>query len=105
MVPSTIPSSIFGECNKLVSNFSPRRELRLSSGLSHDGKWKESDDKLKEIAMKILDTVRNIWCNPAFGDEFIESLNEGTYVNNVVVSAIHASLSNNPFGERAFITT
>ena len=77
----------------------------MSSGLSHDGKWKENDDKLKEIAMKILDTVRNIWCNPAFGDEFIESLNEGTYVNNVVVSAIHASLSNNPFGERAFITT
>ncbi|CAG8513150.1 7443_t:CDS:2 [Paraglomus occultum] len=105
MVPSTIPSSIFGGCNKLVSSFLPRRELRLRSGLWHDGKWKESDDKLKEIAIKILDSIRNIWCNPAFDDDFIESLDEGTYVNNVVVSATHASLSDNPFGERAFITT
>ncbi|CAG8781358.1 9017_t:CDS:2, partial [Gigaspora rosea] len=105
MVPLTIPSSVYRECNKLAINFSPRNELSLSYGLSHDGTWKESDNKLKEIAVKILDMLRNVWCNPAFGDEFIKSMNEGTYVNNVIVSAIHASLSDNPFGERAFITT
>ncbi|CAG8826972.1 15999_t:CDS:2, partial [Racocetra persica] len=65
---------------------------------------KESDDKLKEIAVKILDTLRNVWCNPVFGDEFIKSMNEGSYVNNVIVPAIHASLSDSPFGKRAFIT-
>nr|CAG8470395.1 11805_t:CDS:2 [Entrophospora candida] len=105
MVPLTIPSAIREECNKFVSNFMTRRMLRLHQGLSHDGNWKESNDKLKKVALKILDTMRNVWNNPAFRSEFVESLNEGTYVNNVVVSAIHASLFDNPFGECAFITT
>ncbi|CAJ0905786.1 12574_t:CDS:2 [Entrophospora sp. SA101] len=105
MVPSTIPSVIREECNKFVSNFTTRSMLRLHKGLSHDGNWKESNDRLKEVALKILDTMRNVWNNPAFRPEFVESLNEGTYVNNVVVSAIHVSLFDNPFRECAFITT
>ncbi|CAG8753301.1 8348_t:CDS:1, partial [Funneliformis mosseae] len=44
-------------------------------------------------------------CNPAFGSEFVEIMNEDTYVNNVVVSAIHATLFDNPFRKHAFIIT
>ncbi|CAJ0849202.1 13852_t:CDS:2, partial [Entrophospora sp. SA101] len=105
MVPPIIPSAIREECSKFVSNFMIRSTLSLHQGLSHDGNWKENNDKLKEVALKILDTMRNVWDNPAFRPEFVESLNEGTYVNNVVVTTIHASLFDNPFGECAFITT
>ncbi|CAG8617795.1 676_t:CDS:2 [Gigaspora margarita] len=69
------------------------------------GDWKESEVKLIEVTKKILETFKNIWCNPAFHPEFVESLNERTYVNNVVVPLINAALYNNPFGESAFITT
>ncbi|CAG8438069.1 2015_t:CDS:2 [Funneliformis mosseae] len=31
-------------------------------------------------------------------------MNKGTYVNNVVIFAIHATLFDNSFGEHAFIT-
>ncbi|CAG8710811.1 1341_t:CDS:2, partial [Dentiscutata heterogama] len=67
--------------------------------------WKESDDKLIEVTKKILETFKNIWCNPAFRPEFFKSLNEGTYVNNIIVLLINAVLYNNPSGELAFITT
>ena len=82
----------------------PRSIPRLQEGLTYDGNWKECDNKLNKVALKILDTLKNVWCNPAFGPEFVETMNEGTYVNNVVVSAIHVTLFDNPFGEHAFIT-
>ncbi|RIA79583.1 hypothetical protein C1645_840359 [Glomus cerebriforme] len=49
--------------------------------------------------------LENIWSNPAFRPEFAESLNEGTYVNNIVAPLIHVALYDNPFGESAFIMT
>ena len=83
----------------------PQSIPSLQEGLTYNGNWKEDDNKLNEVALKILDTLKSVWCNPAFGPEFVEMMNEGTYVNNVVVSAIHATLFDNPFGEHAFITT
>jgi hypothetical protein len=105
MVPPTIPRGITEECVKFVTNFMPRSIPRLQERLTHDGNWKEGGNKLNEVALKILDTLKSVWCNPAFGPEFVETMNEGTYVNNVVVSAIHATLFDNPFGEHVFITT
>ena len=105
MVPSTMPREISEECVKFVTKFIPQSIPRLQQGLLHDGNWKEGDNKLNEVALKILDTLKTVWCNPAFGPEFVETMNEGTYVNNVVVSAIRATLFDNPFGEHAFITT
>ncbi|PKY53856.1 hypothetical protein RhiirA4_447785 [Rhizophagus irregularis] len=93
MVPPTMPRGITEECVKFVTNFYATKYT------------KEGDNKLNEVALKILDTLKSVWCNPAFGPEFVETMNEGTYVNNVVVSAIHATLFDNPFGEHAFITT
>ena len=105
MIPETIPPMIQEKCNKFVSNFPTRSVSRLPHGLSHTGDRKESEEKLIEVAIKILEALKNILCNPAFHPKFVETLNEGTYVNNVVVPLIHATLFNNPFGESAFITT
>ena len=105
MVPSTMPREISEECVKFVTNFIPQSIPRLQQGLSRDGSWKEGDNKLNEVALKILDTLKSVWYNPAFGSDFVETMNEGTYVNNVVVSAICATLFDNPFGEHAYITT
>ncbi|KAF0460344.1 hypothetical protein F8M41_000610 [Gigaspora margarita] len=105
MVPESIPFAIQAECNNFISNFPSRNVSRLPYGLSHSGDWKESEVKLIEVTKKILETFKNIWCSPAFHPEFVESLNERTYVNNVVVPLINAALYNNPFGESAFITT
>ena len=61
-----IPPTIQEECNKFVSNFPTRSVSRLPHGLSHTGDWKESEEKLIEVAIKILEALKNIWCNPAF---------------------------------------
>ncbi|CAG8739703.1 5348_t:CDS:2, partial [Funneliformis mosseae] len=53
---------------------------RLQERLMHDGNWKEGGNKLNEVALKILDTLK-------------------------IVFAIHATLFDNPFGEYVFITT
>lgn len=45
------------------------------------------------------------WNNPAFGTNFVESLNEGTYVTNVIVPAIRATLKNLPLGKTTFISS
>ncbi|CAG8444529.1 11072_t:CDS:2 [Funneliformis mosseae] len=73
--------------NKFMSQSIPRLQERLT----YDRNWKEGDNKLNE-------------CNPAFGPEFVEMMNEGTYVNNVIISAIHTTLFDNSFREHAFIT-
>jgi len=36
---------------------------------------------------------------------FVGSLNEGTYVTNVIVPAIRASLKDLPFGRMAFVSS
>ena len=53
--------------------------------------------------MKILDAIKSIWYNLAFGPEFIEKLNEGTCVNNAVVTAILATFFDNPLENLLFL--
>ncbi|CAG8694271.1 9839_t:CDS:2, partial [Funneliformis mosseae] len=105
MVSPTIPRGITEECVKFVTNFMLRSILRLQERLTHDENWKEGNNKLNKVTLKILNTLKSIWCNPAFGPEFVETMNEGTYINNIVVFAIHATLFDNSFREYAFITT
>ncbi|CAG8747052.1 1941_t:CDS:1, partial [Funneliformis mosseae] len=104
IVPLTIPRGITEECVKFVTNFMSQSIPRLQERLTYNGNWKEDGNKLNEVALKILDMLKSVWYNPAFGPEFVETMNEDTYVNNVVVSAIHTTLFDNPFGEHVFIT-
>ncbi|RHZ81110.1 hypothetical protein Glove_123g73 [Diversispora epigaea] len=42
----------------------------------HTNDWKESEDKLEEITLKILETLESVWRNPTFCSEFIATMNE-----------------------------
>lgn len=104
MVPETLPGAILEECNNFASNFKPQNELRLPHELTHTGNWVEEENKLEEVSKEILKTLKSIWCNPAFLPQFSRSLNEGTYVNNVIIPLIQAALYYNPFGESSYIS-
>ncbi|RIA91862.1 hypothetical protein C1645_736774 [Glomus cerebriforme] len=61
---------------KLLRILSQNREIDLPRKLIHDGTWKETENELAIIAERILDTLSDSWNNPAFGVNFVESLNE-----------------------------
>ncbi|RIB17153.1 hypothetical protein C2G38_2188140 [Gigaspora rosea] len=50
-------------------------------------------------------TLEDSWTNPAFGPEYAESQNEGTYVTNAIAPAIRASLKDLPYGSSSFVST
>ena len=105
MVPSSIPLEVSDVCRNFVSNHLEFQMKVVPDMLSHDGNWKDSNKILTEVTIGILNTLSDSWGNPAFGPEFVGSLNEGTYVTNVIVPAIRATLKNLPFGKSSFIST
>ena len=55
---------------------------------------------------EIISLHRNdSWNNSAFSSEEAEALNEGTYLTNLIVPAIRASLKNLPHGKFTYIST
>ncbi len=64
----------------------------LSQKLLYNRKWKESDKEFTNITSRILDSLNNLWNNPAFSFEFAKLQNEDIYITNVIVSAIQATL-------------
>ena len=66
MVPPTMPQGVTEECVKFVTNFMPRSIPRLQEGLTHDGNWKECGNKLNEVALKILDTLKKCLVQSGF---------------------------------------
>ncbi|CAJ0841362.1 12703_t:CDS:2 [Entrophospora sp. SA101] len=105
MIPPTLPLTVQNKCSDYVANFIENRIIVPQRKLSHDGTWKESDSELANVAERILDTLNDSWNNPAFGPEFVDSLNEGTYVTNVVVPAIRATLKDLPLGKSTFVSS
>ncbi|CAG8696217.1 4079_t:CDS:2, partial [Ambispora leptoticha] len=59
MKPVPIPR-IEDMCRKFVSNFLSENLSSLPYDLSHTKDWKESDDKLEEVTLKILETLRSV---------------------------------------------
>ncbi|RIA97821.1 hypothetical protein C1645_813534 [Glomus cerebriforme] len=59
-------------------DFTSRNTNKLSRALLHDGRWKESNEKLAEITDGILEML----------PEEAEVLNEETYLTNLIVPAI-----------------
>ncbi|CAG8694630.1 hypothetical protein RhiirA5_504674 [Rhizophagus irregularis] len=105
MVPTTLPGFIRKKCNEFVRDFASRDTNKLPRALLHDGRWKESNEKLAEITDGILETLNDSWNNSAFSPEEAEVLNEGTYLTNLIVPAIRASLKNLPHGKFTYIST
>src|SRR4051812_42852404 len=52
-----------------------------------------------------MDIRSDSWNNLAFGTNFVDSLNEGTYVTNVIVPAFRATLKNLPLGKTTFVSS
>nr|CAG8523892.1 9084_t:CDS:2 [Entrophospora candida] len=93
MVPPTLPLIVQNKCSDYVASFIEDRMIAPPRKLSHDGTWKESDSELTNVVERILDNQND---SPAFGSDFVDSLNEGTYVTNVVVPVIWATLKDLP---------
>ena len=104
MVPPNLPI-IREMCNEFVTGFDKHQTEDIPRLLKHDVNWKESVEVLREVTKGVLNTIKDIWKNPAFGPNFVGSLNEGTYVSNVVVPLIRAALKNLPYGKSSFIST
>jgi len=47
----------------------------------------------------------NSWNNPAFEMNFVESLNEDTYITNVIIPAIRTTLKNLPLEKITFVSS
>src|ERR1044071_1777772 len=60
---------------------------------------------LFEITFNIILYRRDIWKNPAFGPKLVKSQSEGTYMINVIVPMIRASLKDLPIGKSGYIST
>ncbi|CAG8526510.1 10927_t:CDS:2 [Funneliformis mosseae] len=74
-LPDTMKKTFLKPARRMVpQNFSAIREIS----------WKESLEIRKDIISEILSTIKNIWNNPAFEPNYANSLNEGTYVSNVI---------------------
>ncbi|KAF0377988.1 hypothetical protein F8M41_012488 [Gigaspora margarita] len=105
MVPSSLSQIIRDKCNEFVEDFVDKDMDILPRKLKHDGSWKEPDEKLSEVISGILYTLNDVWNNPAFSPAFAKLQSEGTYMTNIVVPAIRASLKDLPFGKSTFVST
>ena|SRR6266498_1988494 len=105
MVPSSLPQNIQEKCEEFVASFIESDMNILPQKLSHNGEWKESDEELAKVTSRILDSLNDSWNNPAFSSEFVKSQNEGTYMTNVIVPAIRATLKGLPLGRSSYVST
>ncbi|CAG8706623.1 4015_t:CDS:2, partial [Acaulospora morrowiae] len=65
-----------------------------------------SDETLIGVTQDILDVVKaDVRMNPAFGPELMKTQSEGTYVTDVIIPSIRASLKGLPYRQSTFIST
>ncbi|CAG8731113.1 12463_t:CDS:2, partial [Racocetra fulgida] len=76
----------------------------LPRKLSHDNSWKEDEATLANVVKDILGSLNSIWMNPAFDAEFASDQSEGTYVTDVIVPLIRATLNKLPIKKYAFLS-
>src|SRR5215216_3799801 len=105
MVPLSLPQIIREKCEEFVISFIESDMNILPQKLSHNGEWKESDEELAEVTSRILGSLNDSWNNLAFSSEFAKSQNKGTYVTNVIVPAIQATLKGLPLGRSSYVST
>ncbi|GET67314.1 hypothetical protein GLOIN_2v1632380 [Rhizophagus irregularis DAOM 181602=DAOM 197198] len=64
-----------------------------------DNKWKEDDSDLLKITGRILDVLGEIWSSPIYATSTSRNKqSEGTYITDVIVPLLRASLANLPNG-------
>ncbi|CAG8697549.1 13556_t:CDS:2, partial [Ambispora gerdemannii] len=100
----TTPLRIKDVCNEFVMNYNNIIYEEVPIELSH-GNWDESEGDVVGIASEILNTIGSIWRNPVFGKKFAKSQNEGTYVMDIIVPVVKASLEKLPIKNFTFVST
>ncbi|CAG8747431.1 15408_t:CDS:2, partial [Racocetra fulgida] len=65
-------------CSSFVENFYDDSAEFILQKYFHDNTWKETDEELANITLEILDSLNDIWKNPAFEIQFAESQTENT---------------------------
>ncbi|KAF0484072.1 hypothetical protein F8M41_023115 [Gigaspora margarita] len=101
------PTNIKEICSSFVENFYDDSAESISQKYFHDNTWKETDEELAKITLEILDSLNDIWKNPAFGIQFqfAESQSEGIYVTDVISPLLQASLKKLPIKNFAFLSS
>ncbi|CAG8604911.1 7819_t:CDS:2 [Ambispora leptoticha] len=87
------PLCIRDVCNKFVMSYNNTMYEEVPIELSHRS-WNESEEDLVGVVFGILNIIESVWKNPAFGKKFAKSQNEETYVMNIIVPVVKASLKN-----------
>ncbi|CAB5362189.1 unnamed protein product [Rhizophagus irregularis] len=89
---TTLPPTIQEKCKTFIKDFRIENIDEFSQKLSHTGTWKEREEDLLQVTEKILDTLSNIWKNPAFEPQNAKFQSEGTYITDVIVPVIRSAL-------------
>lgn len=92
-----LPNSVISKCSEFVENFRNINVPRDMGDIIHNNLWKENEFELSKTANRILNVLGEIWCNPAFATSTSRNQqSEGTYVTDVIVPLLRASLKNLP---------
>ncbi|RHZ69656.1 hypothetical protein Glove_281g9 [Diversispora epigaea] len=92
-------SSISSKCNGFINDFNSIGFSDTIRNIVHNKEWKENESKLLECTDRILNIIRGIWNNPAFAtSEMRSTQSEGTYVTDIIVPLLRASLEDLPSG-------
>ncbi|CAB4403575.1 unnamed protein product [Rhizophagus irregularis] len=93
-------------CDEFVNNFNKIDNLNTLGVIKHDNRWKEGVDQLTERTNHILSVLGEIWNNLAFASSEIRSnQSEGTYITDVIVPLLRASLGALPNNNNICLST
>ncbi|CAG8631267.1 3450_t:CDS:2 [Ambispora leptoticha] len=97
------PSNIREVCDAFVEDFN-KDEIEIPPPkYLHNHTWKETNEELAGISTEILESLKDIWRNPAFERKFAKAQSEGTYVTDVIVPLLRVSLKKLPIRNTAFL--
>ncbi|PKB96179.1 hypothetical protein RhiirA5_404502 [Rhizophagus irregularis] len=95
----TPPKLVVKKCEDFLENFEVLSTHKIVENAKHDNKWKEDDSDLLKITGRILDVLGEIWSSPIYATSTSRNKqSEGTYITDVIVPLLRASLVNLPNG-------
>ncbi|UZN99410.1 uncharacterized protein OCT59_000684 [Rhizophagus irregularis] len=95
----TPPKLVVKKCEDFLENFEVLSTHKIVENAKHDNKWKEDDSDLLKITGRILDVLGEIWSSPIYATSTSRNKqSEGTYITDVIVPLLRASLANLPNG-------
>ncbi|RHZ47830.1 hypothetical protein Glove_566g52 [Diversispora epigaea] len=92
-----LPTSITSKCVEFSNNFNRADVSKVLRNVVHNKEWKEKESKLIKRTNHILGVLEGVWNNPAFASSEIRGTqSEGTYVTDIIISLLQASLEDLP---------